>query len=144
MIKKMPKKGNLISSKNVQEAEQKLKLKIPKEIKKGLKLNRKDVSILNIVRYWFGVKGPTIYKRQTCRDVLSDLTDDDRQFMKEMQLGSKLAMIAYAFPYFISRISLNFHLKNLSFDEKMTKHIANSSFLAFKHLAILLALMFIV
>lgn len=113
---------------------------LPKELTEGVDLQRDvleaaQVDAFEVLYSWFNHRYPTMIEKQDCKDVISHQSDkNDAQTRHEIYYAGKLALIAYAMPFFIPRITNHLHMKNSNFIRYIESFVAESSFLAYQNM----------
>jgi hypothetical protein len=113
---------------------------LPKELTQGVDVQRDvleaaQVDTFQVLYSWFNHRYPTMINKQDCKDMISDQSDyDDAQTRREMYYGGKLALIGYAMPFFIPRVTKQLHMKNASFIRYLESFVAESSFFAYQNM----------
>ena len=92
-------------------------------------------NIWDVFRTWLRQKSPNIIQKQDCYDVIRGIgvKDDDKLRIQILE-GAKLALMAYALPYFFSHITTNYHFKNSTFMSYFERLMAESTFLAYENM----------
>lgn len=94
-----------------------------------------DISYVRLFSSWLDT-GPAIHERNTCRDVINNKsTDTDEELNIEVQLATKLSMIAFSLPYLIPDIMEHIFQPNFRFDEFVSRIMADSGYIAAQHMS---------
>lgn len=113
---------------------------LPRELVAGIDVEKDIASAAQIdpaevILSWLQHKYPTVTSRQECEDVLSMQSDrHDQHTFQEIQWGGKLALLGYALPYFMQRITSQLHMKNSQFLRYLESFVAESTFLAYQNM----------
>lgn len=94
-----------------------------------------DVSYVRLFSSWLDT-GPAIHERNTCHDVINNTSADyDNNLNRELQLATKLSMIAFSLPYIIPDIMKHVFQPNFRFDEFVSRMMADSGYIAAQHMS---------
>lgn len=113
---------------------------LPKELVEGMDIEAEvlDAATIDpkeVILSWVNHRYPTIANRQECEDVLSGHQDRyNKHTFNEIQFGAKLALIAYAMPYFMQRITSHLHMRNNQFLRYLESFVAESTYLCYKNM----------
>lgn len=113
---------------------------LPKELTDGMDVENEvmaaaQIDPAEVILQWVQHQYPTILSKQECEDVLTMQSDRyDKQTFNEIYFGGKLALLAYAMPYFLQRITTKVHMKNNQFLRFIESFVAESTFLSYKNM----------
>lgn len=93
-----------------------------------------DVSVVNILKTMWQQKMPTMAARQSCRDVIHNVRDTDPTLAKEMNWGAKMALCAYALPYYWSFMVDHLYESNEAFGRYLEGLVAETTATAYDHM----------
>lgn len=102
------------------------------DIKKDV-VDSAQVDTFQVLYSWLNHKYPTLVSKQDCHDVISNESDlDDQATKHEIYYTAKLALVGYAMPYYMPRITNTLHMKNAHFIRYLESFVAESTFLAYQ------------
>lgn len=113
---------------------------LPRELVDGIDVEKEiassaEIDPAEVILSWIQHKYPTVTSRQECEDVISMQSDrHDASTFQEIQMGGKLALLGYAMPYFMQRITSQLHMKNNQFLRYIESFVAESTFLCYKNM----------
>lgn len=87
-----------------------------------------------VVKSWATHRYPTIQSKQTCKDVITNETDNGLDIREDIYFSAKLALLAYAQPYTMMRAVTKINLKNHNFSKYLESFVSESTFLAYEHM----------
>lgn len=113
---------------------------LPHELLDGVDLKEDvvdsaKVDTFQVLYSWLNHKYPTLVSKQDCHDVISGVSDThDAETKQEIYYNAKMALLGYAMPFYMPRITTHLHMKNAHFIRYLETFVAESTFLAYQNM----------